>query len=137
MRLVLMSLSLALLVPAAAEAQSETMTVKAIADSSLALFRSPRTNILRAAEKMPEENYSFRPTPDVRSFGELLGHIADGYTLVCTLALGQKPPVDIQQTEKTKKTKAELIQALTASGDACDKAHATLSGARDDARDRS
>jgi hypothetical protein len=48
----------------------------------------------------------------------------------CTLALGQKLPVEIQQTEKTKKTKAQLIQALTASGDACDKAHATLSGAR-------
>ena len=30
--------------------------------------------VIAAAEKMPEENYSFKPTPDVRSFGQLVGH---------------------------------------------------------------
>ncbi|RPI24774.1 MAG: DinB family protein [Acidobacteria bacterium] len=33
--------------------------------------------IIRAAEKMPEEHYGFKPTPEVRSFGQLLGHVAD------------------------------------------------------------
>ena len=117
-----------LLAPVAAHAQSETLTVKTIAESSAAMFKSPKTFILRAAEKMPEEHYGFRPTPDVRTFGEVLGHIADGYRLVCAMAVGDKMPEDIRQNEKTKKTKAELVQALTEASAYCDTAHEQLSG---------
>ena len=43
------------------------------AEQSYAMIRN---NITKAAEKMPEENYSFRPSPDVRNFGQLISHIA-------------------------------------------------------------
>jgi uncharacterized damage-inducible protein DinB len=119
-----------LLPPLPAFAQSETLPVKIVADSSAAMFRSPRTFILRAAEKMPEESYGFQPTPAVRTFAQLLGHIADGYTLVCASAVGEPLPADIQQNEKTKTTKAELIAVLTKTSEYCDRAHVQLSGSK-------
>lgn len=48
---------------------------KELADS----LRTVRKNTLKIAEDIPEEKYSFRPTPDVRSVGELLTHIALGH----------------------------------------------------------
>jgi uncharacterized damage-inducible protein DinB len=113
----------ALLVPVAGYAQSD-------AERAAAMFRSPRTFILRAAEKMPDEHFAFRPTPEVRTFAQLLGHIADGYTLVCASALGDPLPKDIQQHEKSKSTKADLVKVLTETGDYCDRAHRELAGAK-------
>ena len=66
--------------------------------------------IVRAAEKMPEENYSFQPTPAVRTFGQLVGHIADSQYFFCSRVTGEKSPAPAN--EKTKTTKAELIAAL-------------------------
>ena len=43
--------------------------------------------ITKAAEQMPEADYAFRPTPAVRSFGQLIGHLADGQTVICGAAL--------------------------------------------------
>jgi uncharacterized damage-inducible protein DinB len=117
--------------PSFALAQSDSLPVKTVADSSLVMFASPRNYILRAAEKMPDEHFAFRPTPEVRTFAEILGHIADGHYLVCSMSLGEKPPnADIQHNEKTKRTKSELIQVLTQSAEYCDRAHAQLAGPR-------
>jgi uncharacterized damage-inducible protein DinB len=117
--------------PVPALAQSNTLSAKAVVDSSAAMFKAPRSYILRAAEKMPEEHYTFRPTSDVRTFAEILGHIADGHYLVCSMSLGEKSPnPEMQHNEKTKRTKAELIQALTESAAYCDRAHTQLAGPR-------
>lgn len=116
--------------PPPATAPSDALTAKAVADSSASQFRVPSSFILRAAEKMPEEHYGFQPTPEVRTFAQVLGHIADGYNLVCALAIGDKPPAEIQQIEKTKTTKADLVQALKDSAAFCERAHETLAGAK-------
>lgn len=47
-----------------------------LSDELRQAYGEMKNNVLRSAEKMPEENYSFRPAPRVRTFGELLGHIA-------------------------------------------------------------
>src|ERR1700716_4136727 len=62
--------------------------------------------IERAAEKMPEEGYAFKPDPAVRSFGQILGHIADANYLFCSGFLGESNPSP--SIEKTKLTKSEL-----------------------------
>ena len=130
MRVILFCL-IAVAIPAGAAAQSDTLSARAVVESSLAMFKAPRNDILRAAEKMPEEHYGFRPTPEVRTFAEILGHIADGHYLVCSKSLGEKPPnADIQFNEKTKRTKAELVRVLTESAEYCDRAHAQLAGPR-------
>src|SRR5260370_17167190 len=59
--------------------------------------------IERAAEKMSEEEYAFKPDPAVRSFGQILGHIADADYLFCSAVLGEKSPSP--GIEKTKTTK--------------------------------
>ena len=46
-----------------------------IAAGQKMLFSMVKTNIIRSAEKMPEENYAFKPTPDVRSFGDSVPHL--------------------------------------------------------------
>jgi len=61
--------------------------------------------IERAAEKMPEEEYAFKPDPAVRSFGQILGHIADANYLFCSPVLGENNPSP--GIEKNKTTKAE------------------------------
>ena len=48
--------------------------------------------LLRSAEKMPEENYSFKPIDTVRSYGQIVGHVADSQYYFCSVALGETNP---------------------------------------------
>jgi uncharacterized damage-inducible protein DinB len=66
--------------------------------------------VVRGAEKMPEENYAFKPTPDVRSFGQLVGHVADANYMFCAQASGEANPA--KNIEKTKTSKADLVAAM-------------------------
>jgi uncharacterized damage-inducible protein DinB len=66
--------------------------------------------VLRSAEKVPEDLYSFRATPDVRSMAELFGHVADAMFSMCSAAAGTKPPRT--GIEKTVTAKPELVAAL-------------------------
>jgi len=83
---------------------------------------------IAGAEKMPEENYSFKPTPDVRSFGQLVGHLADAQYLFCSTALGEPDPV--KAIEKTKTSKADLVAALKDGVAYCNKAFAGMTDAK-------
>jgi uncharacterized damage-inducible protein DinB len=66
--------------------------------------------VVRSAEKVPEDLYSFRATPEVRSMAELFGHVADAFFSMCSTAAGSKPPRS--GIEKSVTAKAELIAAL-------------------------
>src|SRR5579864_7883186 len=48
--------------------------------------------LLKSAEKMPEENYNFKPVDTVRSYGQVVGHVADAQYMFCSMALGEKNP---------------------------------------------
>lgn len=88
-------------------------------------YNGIKNNILRAAEKMPEEFYSYKPSPDVRDFGAEVAHGADIQTMLCSMALNAPK----QGTAATKKTKADLIAALQESNALCDQAYAALTDA--------
>jgi len=77
--------------------------------------------ILHSAEKMPEENYSFKPTDTVRNYGQILGHIADAQYIFCAKVLDEKNPG--KKIEETTTSKAGLIAALKESFAYCDKAY--------------
>ena len=79
--------------------------------------------ITATAEELPESKYSFKPTPEVRSFGEMFGHVAGAQYLFCAAALGE-PPRQEDEIEKSKKSKADLVAALKASTEYCNKAYA-------------
>lgn len=84
-------------------------------------FAQTKTWLTASAEKMPEENYNFKPTDAVRSFGQLIGHVADAQYLFCSAALGETNPAP--GIEKSKTSKADLVAALNAAFSYCDKAY--------------
>jgi uncharacterized damage-inducible protein DinB len=82
--------------------------------------------LVHTAEKMPEENYNFKPAATVRSFGQILGHVADQY-MFCSIELSEKNP-DLK-IEQTKTSKADLIAALKGAFAYCDKAYDAMTDA--------
>jgi hypothetical protein len=84
--------------------------------------------VVGAAQKMPEENYSFKPTPDVRSFGQLVGHVADASYSFCSQAIGEANPV--KDIEKTKTSKADLVAAIKGGVAYCNKAFDGMTDAK-------
>jgi uncharacterized damage-inducible protein DinB len=93
-----------------APAPAATAPANPITASEKGLYVFMSNSVVRAAEKMPEENYSFKPTPEVRSFGQLVGHEADANYMFCSLATGETNPS--KGIEKTKTSKADLVAAL-------------------------
>ena len=85
------------------------------------------TLLMKSAEKMPEENYSFKPTDGVRTYGQILGHVADAQYLFCSIATGEKNP-DLK-IEQTKTSKADLMVALKDAFAYCDKAYSSMTDA--------
>ena len=100
----------------AASVQAQT-TNPLIAETKGA-YTSVKGYLTRAAAAMPEEDYSFKPTPDIRTFGALLGHIADHQMTYCSTSRGAKKPADAA----SKTAKADLVAALAASFAECDAA---------------
>src|ERR1700690_2521714 len=84
--------------------------------------------VVGAAQKMPEENYSFKPTPEVRSFGQLVGHVADASYSFCSQAIGEANPV--KDIEKTKTSKADLVSAIKNAIAYCNKAYDSMADAK-------
>ena len=85
-------------------------------------YQGVKNNLQRMADGMPEENYSFRATPDVRTFGELVAHVADTQARLCSAVAGAAKQVDAA----SKKTKEELVAALKDSSAMCDAAFDSL-----------
>lgn len=84
------------------------------------LYDMGKNYLIKSAENMPEANWSFKPTPEVRSFGEIVGHVTDANYMFCSFALGEKSPAT-GSFEKAARTAG--IQALKDAFAYCDKAH--------------
>jgi len=139
----LRSLPIALIALAVAAAPARGQAVAASSDpesAALAYFYGDyaKKNLLAAAERMPESGYSFRPVEGVRTFAELLGHIADAQYLFCSSARSEESPrpgaegpgrSSASAIEKTAKTKAEVSRALAESFAYCDGVFAKLTDA--------
>jgi uncharacterized damage-inducible protein DinB len=86
-----------------------------------------KTILVSSAEKMPEESYNFKPTESVRSYGQIVGHVADAQYNFCSLSLGENNPG--LKIEETKTTKADLVAALKGALAYCDKAYDSMTDA--------
>ena len=100
-----------------------------ITASEKGVYSFVSTAVVGAAEKMPEENYSFKPTPDVRAFGQLVGHVADANYMFCSQATGDANPSQ-GSIEKTKTSKADLVAALKDAVAYCNKAFDAMTDAK-------
>jgi hypothetical protein len=86
------------------------------------MYNTVKNNILKAADKMPDDAYDFKPTPEERSFGGWIGHVADAQTAGCSRVNGS--PTGGSASSKT--SKADLVAALKDSFTVCDAAYASL-----------
>lgn len=78
--------------------------------------------IIRAAEAMPEEHYAFKPTPDVRSFGEIVAHVANTQYNFCGPVRKVQNP-NKGNLEKTATTKPQIVAAIKEAFAFCDPAY--------------
>lgn len=88
------------------------------------MYSMTKNDVLKSAEEMPEADYSFKPVSTVRSFGQLVAHVADAQYEFCSAVIGDgKQPPGI---EKSKTSKADIIQALNDAFAYCDSAYNNL-----------
>src|SRR5271165_4861763 len=66
------------------------------------LYTMVKGYILKSAEKMPEANYEFKPSPEVRTFGAILGHLADDQYFFCSAAKGTTMDTHIEKEIHSK-----------------------------------
>jgi uncharacterized damage-inducible protein DinB len=107
----------------AAEAQNP------VSDSLRSSWNGAKRNIKESAEQMPEENYGFKPVDTVRTFGEILTHVAGASYVFCAAAKGEKSPFAEDSFEKTATTKAAIVKATNDAIAYCDGAFASITDA--------
>jgi uncharacterized damage-inducible protein DinB len=98
--------------------QDNPLSMEARAD-----YKIVKDFVIRAAEKVPEAGYAFKPTPEVRSFGQLIGHIADDQYRYCSALKGVSKSTSFEQAPPSK---AEMVTALKAAFAYCDSAYEGL-----------
>jgi hypothetical protein len=83
--------------------------------------------ITKAAAQVPDDKYSYQPTKDVRTMGQLFGHIANASAMICSTATGTKPAT-AADAEKLP-NKAAIQKAVADAFAVCDKAMASITPA--------
>lgn len=88
-------------------------------------YTGVKTDLLKAADKMGEDNYGFKSSPETRTFAQQVAHVADTQIALCSVAKGEQKRGDAA----TKTSKADLMASLKASFDYCDGAYDALTDA--------
>ena len=108
-------------------AQSASSSANPLSGGAKYLYEHSKSDVLKSAQEMPEANYSFKPVDSVRSFGQLVAHVADAQYEFCAPVVGdgkQSPGI-----EKNKTSKADIIQALQDAFAYCDQAYNAMTDA--------
>jgi uncharacterized damage-inducible protein DinB len=92
-------------------------------------YQTVRGYFIRAAEKMPEADYGFRPTPEVRTFAQQVAHVADDQYNLCAPAKGETRKAAYTAIEQSLSKKADLVAALKQAFAYCDGAYDSLTDA--------
>ena len=104
-RLMLTAVALALLVPSAVQAQTTMMqSIKNLNDGVVGYLMS-------TARMVDADLYDYRPTEEVRSLGEILGHLANAQYMFCAAVAGEDSP-NAQNWEESASDKDAIVAAL-------------------------
>jgi uncharacterized damage-inducible protein DinB len=101
-----------------------------IASGVRTVWEGAKRNLTRSADLMPESGYDFRPVDTVRTFGQILAHVAGANYVFCSTAKGEKSPHAEAEFEKSATTRAQIIKVLNESIAYCDSAYAALDDRR-------
>ena len=130
---VITAVILALSVPVAHAQQTTssatTASANPISDALRSQWNGAKRNIKESADQMPEENYGFKPVDSVRTFGQILAHVAGASYAICASAKAEKTPFAEDHFEKSATTKAAIVQATNDAMAYCDGAFAALTDA--------
>jgi Tfp pilus assembly protein PilV len=123
-------LGLLLAVPAAPQSSQQAATQNPLSTWLRNSYMRNRTNIAKAAEEMPEDFYNLRPGPqtEVRTFGQIVGHLANFNYMLCADAKEEKNPYAGTDFEKVT-SKSGLVKAINGAFAYCDSAYAALTDA--------
>ena len=91
----------------------------------LAAYQRIKPNVIGAAEKMPPENYTFKPTPDIRTYARIVNHVTEAQFHTCTALNGST--FDPKSVPSDTADKAIIVAGLKASFAECDKAYGAIS----------
>ncbi len=95
-----------------------------VSDSTRTLYKSVKNNIMKSAEEMPASGYGFKPVDTVRTFGQLIAHVADGQYEFCSALSTSKEKNP--EVEKTAKDKGQILEALKTAFSYCDAVYDSL-----------
>ena len=115
---------LCLMLPSVAFAQNP------ISDAIRDGWNGAKRNLTRATEAMPDAKFSFKPVDTVRTYGQIVAHVAGANYIFCAAARGDKAPFAEDHFEKTATTKAAIAKALADSMAYCDTAYQSLDDRR-------
>lgn len=108
---------------------AQSTTKNPLTDTSKGIYAIAKNDVSKSADKIPEALWSFQPTPQVRTIGQLFGHIADAQYEFCGAATQDKDAQKLAVVEKTAKTKAEIVNGLKTAFAYCDAAYANMTDA--------
>ncbi len=109
----------------AAACAVQAQTANPLSTEANQAYTGIKNNLTKMAEKMPEENYGFKPVPEIRAFGQLVAHVADAQMRTCSAVTGGTA----QANAASKTSKADLVAALKDSFTACNAAYDSLTDA--------
>jgi hypothetical protein len=120
-----MNRNLTILLAATALCALEAQAADPLSTETKQAYTAIKGNLMKAAEKMSDEDYNFKASPDIRTFGVLIGHVADAQMGTCSIINGAPR----RGTASSKTAKKDLVAALEDSFAECDKAYDSLTDA--------
>jgi uncharacterized damage-inducible protein DinB len=129
MKRILLVVLFACLVAIPAFAQAGASAADPVSAALKGSFDTITRYLAASADKMPEANFGFKPTPEVMSFGELLGHVANTHFSYCARVKGEKNPNDGNDIQK-KTAKADIVKGLADSIAYCAAVYKDMTDAR-------
>ncbi len=119
-----------LTLPAAAQTGGQAAPAGNLSNWLRSAYTNTRNNLMKSAESFPDELYDIRPGPqkEVRTYGQIIGHVANFNYRWCSQAKGEKNPVEGNDLEKIS-TKAGLVKALRDAFSYCDAVYAGMTDA--------
>lgn len=101
---------------------------KALAEALQRAHAGAFRNLVESAEKMPDADYSFQATKDIRTFGGFIGHVINSSFNACSRAKGEQNP-NKEDFEKNPPPKAKLVEGIKAALAYCDAVYAAQTDA--------
>ena len=124
--LICAALAVAISSPALRAQQKPAATANPVSQAIRDTWEGAKRNMKESADQMSDADYGFKPTESVRTFGQILAHLAGASYVYCSAARGEKTPHEEDDFEKTATTKAQIVKVLNDSIAYCDAAYTSL-----------